>query len=239
MILFPAIDLLDGACVRLRAGAYDSADKVAESALETAKEFVRAGATHLHTVDLDGAKNGAAQDKNRRTVYEIAQTLPLSVELGGGIRTLADIEAVAAGGVERIILGSAATDLDLLDAAVARYGDRIVVGIDAKNGLVAVSGWTKQTGLPYLEFARTVAQHGVSTIICTDISRDGMLSGPNFEMLAELQRSVDVRLVASGGVRNLDDVKRLRDMGLYGAICGKSLYAGTLDLAEAIEVCQC
>ncbi len=239
MILFPAIDLLGGQCVRLKAGEYDTAHKVAESAFETAKRFWEAGATHLHMVDLDGAKDGSASRMNRQAVFEIANRLPIKVELGGGIRTLDDIRTVAEGGVARIILGSAATDLGLLKEAVLRYGERIAVGLDVKNGRVAVAGWTKETSLPYLEFAKTVAGLGVRTIIFTDISRDGMLEGPNFDMLSELQRAVDVDLVASGGVKDLSDIKRLKAMGIYGAICGKSLYAGTLDLAQAVKECLC
>lgn len=238
MIIFPAIDLLGGNCVRLYKGKYDSAGKVAEDALETAKRFKAAGAEYLHTVDLDGAKNGKGATLNRRAVYNICKSLDIPVELGGGLRTMDDLDEAYDCGVSRMILGSAATDLDFLAKALDKYGDKIAVGIDAKDGYVATAGWIEKTKLYYLDFAKTVADMGVKTIIFTDISRDGTLEGPNLDMLASLSEAVGCNITASGGIKSIDDIKKLADMKLYGAICGKSIYAGTLDLAEAIKVAK-
>ena len=238
MIIFPAIDMLDGNCVRLVRGEYGTASRVAEDALETALKFESAGAAHLHLVDLDGAKNGEGSDKNRKAVSEIAKKTNLFTELGGGIRTLDDIKRVFDCGVDRAILGSAATDLEFLKKAVALFGDRIAVGIDAKNGKVAVSGWLKTVDLDYIDFAREVSDAGVKTVIFTDISKDGTLSGPALPMLCELKENIKSDITASGGIKDIGDIIKLRDCGLYGAICGKSLYAGTLDLTEALNACK-
>ena len=236
MIIFPAIDLLGGKCVRLQKGEYASASEVADDPLEAAERFAAAGAEYLHAVDLDGAKNGEGRAENRRTVASICRRGWFPVELGGGIRSLDDIDRALSVGVSRVILGSAATDLRFLEKAVNRFGARIAVGIDAKNGLVATSGWTSETGLPYLGFAKTVVSLGVQTVIFTDIGCDGMLSGPNLEALGELQKVIpDCNITASGGVKSIEDIRALRAQGLYGAICGKSLYAGTLDLSDAIR----
>jgi len=235
MIIFPAIDLLDGSCVRLQKGVYESAGKVAEDPLKTAKGFEAVGAEYLHMVDLDGAKNGEGCRKNRAAVARIVAECGMPVELGGGIRTIKDIEDTLACGVTRVILGSAATDLDFLARAVSRFGERVVLGIDAKNGYVATAGWLKDSGLYYLDFAKTACEIGIKTIIFTDISRDGMLTGPNLDMLAALQSAVpQCSITASGGIKSIEDIEALAKMGLYGAICGKSIYAGTLDLAAAI-----
>lgn len=239
MILLPAIDLLGGRCVRLVKGEYGTAHQVAESPLETALGFERAGAQYLHMVDLDGAKGGAGREENRAAVAEVCQALGIPVELGGGIRTMADIEAALELGISRVILGSAATDLAFLAQALREYGEKIAVGIDAKDGFVATSGWTENSGLPYLTFAEQVADLGCKTIIATDISRDGTLSGPCTQMLAAISEAAPgVSLVASGGIKDLADIRALRAMDLYGAICGKSLYAGTLDLKEALEAAK-
>lgn len=237
MIIFPAIDLLGGRCVRLKKGEYGTAEKVAEDPLATAERFAASGTEYLHMVDLDGAKDGEGREENRRAVARICKEGFFPVELGGGIRTLDDIDRTLSLGVSRVILGSAATDLKFLEKAVNRFHDGIAVGIDAKDGMVATAGWINQTGLPYLEFAKSVVSIGINTIIFTDISRDGMLSGPNLEMLDALKRAVPgCQITASGGVKTIDDIRALKQMGLYGAICGKSVYAGTLDLAEAIAL---
>lgn len=236
MIIFPAIDLLGGNCVRLYKGEYDTAGKVAEDPIMTARSFVEAGAEYIHTVDLDGAKNGEGAIKNRRAVYEICKNLDVKVELGGGLRTMRDLDEADACGVDRMILGSAATDLDFLQSALDKYGDRIAVGIDAKNGYVATAGWINTTSLYYLGFAKQIDKMGVKTIIFTDISRDGTLTGPNTEMLRELADAVNCDITASGGIKSIDDIEVLCKMGLYGSICGKSIYSGTLDLREAIEL---
>lgn len=239
MILLPAIDLLGGRCVRLVKGEYGTAHQVAESPLETALGFERAGAQYLHMVDLDGAKGGAGREENRAAVAEVCQALSIPVELGGGIRTMADIDAALGLGISRVILGSAATDLAFLAQALGEYGEKIAVGIDAKDGFVATSGWTENSGLPYLTFAEQVADLGCKTIIATDISRDGTLAGPCIQMLAAIsQAAPGVSLIASGGIKDLADIRALRAMNLYGAICGKSLYAGTLKLEEALEAAK-
>ena len=234
MILLPAIDMKDGQCVRLRKGEFSTVSQVADSALETARAFASAGAKWVHMVDLDGAREGVRT--NFPHISEVIRRSGLSVELGGGIKTQEDVDAVAEAGASRLVIGSAAvTTPQVVDYALERYGDRVAVGIDCLDGRVRTAGWEKDSGLSGLRLARQMAGKGVKTIIFTDISTDGMLSGPSFDQLAALQKAVGCRIVASGGVTTLDDVKRLRDMGLYGAIIGKAYYAGTIDLAEAIR----
>lgn len=234
MIILPAIDMKDGACVRLKKGEFATAHKVANNALETAKAFADAGAKWIHMVDLDGARDGVRT--NFPHIYEVIQNSGLQVELGGGIKTELDVITVAEAGVGRFVIGSAAvTNPMVVDYALGLYGDKVAVGIDCMNGKVRTAGWEEDSGLDYLDFARQMEKKGVKTIIFTDIAADGMLSGPSFDQLSALQKAVSCRIVASGGVTTLDDVKRLRDMGLYGAIIGKAYYAGTIDLAEAVK----
>lgn len=238
MIIFPAIDLKDGKCVRLRKGAFDTTHQVADSAAETAKAFVAAGAQWVHMVDLDGARNG--ERKNGSIVAQVAASSGLKVELGGGMRSEADLAAADAIGVERMVIGSAAvSDPELVKRAVEKYGARIAVGIDCLDGRVRTAGWEEDSGLDGVAFARQMERLGVKYIIYTDIATDGMLSGPSFAQLEKLSEAVSCHITASGGVTTLDDVKRLRDMGLYGAIIGKAYYAGSIDLAQAIEVSKC
>lgn len=234
MILLPAIDMKDGQCVRLKKGEFSTVSQVADSAVETARTFMEAGAKWVHMVDLDGARDGVRQ--NFPFINEVIQKSGLSVELGGGIKTQDDVDAVAGAGVARLVIGSAAvTHPEVVDYALGRYCGRVAVGIDCLNGRVRTSGWERDSGLSGLDLARRMEKKGVKTLIFTDIATDGMLSGPSFDQLAALQKTVSCNIVASGGVTTLDDVKRLRDMGLYGAIIGKAYYAGTLDLAEAIR----
>lgn len=235
MILLPAIDMKDGRCVRLKKGAFSTASQVADSALETARDFAAAGAKWIHMVDLDGARNGVRQ--NFPAIYEVIQESGLRVELGGGIKNELDVITVGEAGAARMVIGSAAvTKPEVVDYALKQYGpDRVAVGIDCLDGRVRTSGWERDSGLDCLELARKMEENGVKKIIFTDIATDGMLSGPSFDQLAALQKTVGCDIVASGGVTTLDDVKRLRDMGMYGAIIGKAYYAGTLDLAEAIR----
>ena len=234
MILLPAIDMKDGRCVRLKKGDFATVHQVANSALETAKAFAAAGARWVHMVDLDGARDGVR--KNFPHIYEVIQTSGLKVELGGGIKTELDVVTVGESGVSRLVIGSAAvSNPALVDYAVGLYGGKVAVGIDCLGGRVRTAGWEEDSGLDCLTFARQMEEKGVSTLIFTDIATDGMLSGPSFDQLAALQKTVSCNIVASGGVTTLDDVKRLRDMGLYGAIIGKAYYAGTLDLAQAME----
>lgn len=234
MILLPAIDLKDGRCVRLQKGEFHTAHQVADSAAGTANAFQAAGTRWIHMVDLDGARDGVRQ--NAEIVKGVTGTVNAKVELGGGVRSMADLEEVFALGVSRAVIGSAAvTDPPFLRAAIERYGDQIAVGVDTLDGIVKTSGWERSSGLDYLEFVGQLEDMGVKSIIFTDISTDGMLSGPAFDRLAALQRRYSGNIIASGGVTTVEDVKRLRDMGLYGAIIGKAYYAGTIDLAEAIR----
>ena len=234
MILLPAIDMKDGRCVRLKKGDFATVHQVANSALETARAFAAAGAQWVHMVDLDGARDGVR--KNFPHIYEVIQTSGLKVELGGGIKSQLDVVTVGESGAARLVIGSAAvTDPALVDYAVGLYGGKVAVGIDCLGGRVRTAGWEEDSGLDCLTFARRMEEKGVSTLIFTDIATDGMLSGPSFDQLAALQKTVSCNIVASGGVTTLDDVKRLRDMGLHGAIIGKAYYAGTLDLAQAVK----
>lgn len=235
MIILPAIDMKDGRCVRLKKGEFSSVHQVANSALETAKTFAAAGAEWIHMVDLDGARDGVRL--NFPAIYEVLQTSGLKVELGGGIKSVGDLITVLEGGAARCVIGSAAiSNPELVDYALKQYGpERIAVGIDCLNGCVRTAGWEADGGMTGVELAVKMEEKGVKKIIFTDIATDGMLSGPSFDQLAELQKFVKCDIVASGGVTTIDDVKRLRDMGLYGAIIGKAYYAGTLDLAEAIR----
>lgn len=238
MIILPAIDLKDGKCVRLQKGAFDTAHQVADSAVETAAAFAAAGAEWVHMVDLDGARNGVR--KNAAIVAGVSERSGLKVELGGGMRSMADLAAADAAGVERMVIGSAAvSNPAFVKKAVEKYGPRIAVGIDCLDGKVRTAGWERDSGLDGIEFAKRMEQAGVKYIIYTDIAADGMLSGPSFDQLKKLSEAVSCSIVASGGVTTLDDVKRLQDMALYGAIIGKAYYAGTIDLARAVEVAGC
>ena len=232
MIILPAIDLKDGKVVRLYKGEFDTVHQVADDPVATAKAFYDAGARYIHMVDLDGAKDGVR--KNADIVRAVAQSVGLKVELGGGIRSMTDLEEGFSLGVYRAVIGSAAVSHpEFVKEAAAKYGERIAVGIDTKNGKVKTAGWVEDSGLDYLEFARQMQSIGVKTIIFTDIDTDGPLQGPAFEKLAALQQSVDCNIIASGGVSNNEDIQRLAGMALYGAIIGKAYYAGTIDLAQA------
>jgi phosphoribosylformimino-5-aminoimidazole carboxamide ribotide isomerase len=233
MIVLPAIDLKDGKCVRLRKGDFSTVHQVAPSAAETAAAFAKAGAEWIHMVDLDGARSGTRI--NSEIIQAVAVTSGLKVELGGGIRTVSDLEAADAMGVTRMVIGSAAVEKpEFVREAVEQYGGRIAVGIDALDGRVRTAGWELDSGLDAVLFARKMEAVGVQYIVFTDIETDGMLSGPSYASLCRLQEAVSCKLVASGGVTTLDDIKKLRDLGLYGAIIGKAYYAGTINLSEAV-----
>ena len=231
MIILPAIDLKDGKVVRLYKGDFDTVHQVADDPVATARAFYEAGARWIHMVDLDGARDG--KRKNSDIVRAVSQ-VGLKIELGGGIRTMADLEAVFEMGVTRAVIGSAAVSHpELVAEGVARYGEGIAVGIDTQNRKVRTAGWVEDSGLDYLDFAKSMESMGVKTIIFTDIDTDGTLAGPSFGRLADLQQAVGCQIVASGGVSNNEDIRALRDMGLYAAIIGKAYYAGTIDLALA------
>lgn len=235
MLIFPAIDIKNGTCVRLYQGEMSTAEQVANSALEAAGAFKAAGASWVHMVDLDGAVEGVR--KNTGIFLEVVQESGLKVEVGGGIRTMADIAFYLENGISRVILGSIALrDALLVRQAVAEFGGQIAVGIDARDGMVAAEGWVETSAVSDVELAKRMEDAGVQCLICTDIARDGMLSGPNLGQLTRIQRAVKCDIVASGGVTNLSDIAALRDCGLYGAICGRSIYKGTLSLREAIQI---
>lgn len=233
MLIFPAIDIHNQTCVRLYKGDFATAQKVAEDPLETANSFREAGAQWLHMVDLDGAKNGSPQ--NREIFVTVAKKSGLKLELGGGIRDMQTVSYYLEQGISRVILGSAAVkNPSFVKEAVKEYGERIAVGIDAKNGMVAAEGWLSTSDVHFLDLAKQMEAIGVTCLIYTDISKDGTLSGPNLEQLAAINEAVSCDVIASGGVTNLSDIKALKELGLYGAICGKSIYQGTLSLKEAI-----
>lgn len=234
MLIFPAIDLKDGKVVRLHKGRFDTVHQVADDPVETAKTFRAAGARYLHMVDLDGARDGIRKNS---AIVKAAAAVGLNIELGGGIRSMADLEAVFDLGVWRAVIGSAAvSDPGFVQEAVRKYGPgRVAVGIDAKDGLVRTSGWEKNAGLDYLEFAKQIESVGINYIIFTDIETDGMLSGPSFTRLEALQKAVSCSITASGGVSSNEDLRQLRDRGLYAAIVGKAWYAGAVDLAQAVR----
>ena len=234
MILLPAIDLKDGRCVRLLRGDFASVHQVADDALATARDFFRAGARQIHMVDLDGAKDGAR--RNAGIVRLVAQSSGLLVELGGGIRAMADLEAVFALGVHRAVIGSAAVrDPDFVAQAVREYGPRIAVGIDSRDGRVMTAGWVEDSGLDAVDFAKKMQDLGVQNLIFTDIATDGALTGPPLGYLKGLRAALGVRITASGGVSCNEDLVALREAGMDAAIIGKAYYTGAVDLARAVK----
>ena len=235
MIILPAIDIKDGNCVRLFKGDFSTVSKVADNPYETAQSFIDAGAQWMHMVDLDGAKD--AKLVNAQLIADVAKESGLKVEVGGGIRDMNAIEYYLSSGINRVILGSAAVkNQQLVIDAVKEYEDRIVVGIDAKDGMVRAEGWLDNSEINYIELAKRMEDVGVRTIVFTDINTDGTLSGPNLGQLSELVNSVSCNIIASGGVAVLKDIINLNELNVYGAICGKSIYSGTLDLRQAIEI---
>lgn len=235
MNIFPAIDLYAGKAVRLYRGNYEEMTVYSDNPVAVAADFRAQGARFLHLVDLEGAKNGSPA--NDALIGEIAAAFGGFVEVGGGIRDMAAVERYLALGVNRVILGTAAvTDPAFLQAALDTYGERIAVGVDLKDGFVAIKGWTETSQLTAEAFFQKMQAMGVTTAICTDISRDGAMQGTNRQLYAQLSRQYAVDLVASGGVSTLEDVQALAQLGLYGAIIGKAYYTGAIDLRRAIEV---
>ncbi len=234
MKLFPAIDLVQGQAVRLFKGDYAQMTVYSQDPLAVARGFREAGAEYLHMVDLEGARDGGTP--NFDIVAAVARQSGLQVEIGGGIRSADVIEKYLDAGVFRVILGTAAvTDRAFLQAAVSRYGARVAVGVDVKDGHVAIKGWRETSADTLESFCAELQQLGVDTVICTDISRDGAMQGTNRTLYKRLSAKYAMNFVASGGVSTLEDVRALRDMGLYGAILGKALYTGAIDLKQAIE----
>lgn len=235
MIILPAIDILDGKPVRLYKGRYEEKTQVGESVAELAKRFEAAGADYLHLVDLDGAKDGRMV--NRDLIVEVAKSVSIPVEIGGGIRAQEAIEDYVQNGIDRVILGTVAVeDKMFLKTALKRFGEHIAVGIDSLDGFVRTRGWLDESKLNFLDFAIYLDTLGVKTIIATDISKDGTLEGVNVKMMLELKKRVKSKLIASGGVKSIDDIRALRSLDIYGAITGKAVYQGTLNLEEAIAL---
>ncbi|MDD6734740.1 MAG: 1-(5-phosphoribosyl)-5-[(5-phosphoribosylamino)methylideneamino]imidazole-4-carboxamide isomerase [Clostridiales bacterium] len=237
MIIFPAIDLFDKKAVRLFKGDYSKMTVYSENPIEIARDFEAQGATHIHIVDLEGAKNG--QTPNMDTVKKIIDGCGLFTEIGGGIRSMEVIDKYIKAGADRVILGTAAVkDQRLVSSATEKYGDKIAVGIDIKDGCAAISGWTEKSDYDFLSFGEQMQRLGVKTLICTDISKDGAMQGTNHSLYSELSEKLNINIVASGGVSSIEDVKKLRSLNLYGAIIGKAYYTGAISLKEAIEVAK-
>ena len=237
MLIFPAIDLYDGKAVRLLRGEYDKMTIYSDNPIEIAKAFEKEGATHIHMVDLEGAKSG--ETPNISIVEQIARETSLFTEIGGGIRSMEVVDRYINAGVDRVILGTAAVEnIDFLKSAVKKYGDKIAVGADIKDGFVAIKGWTEKSAYSCLEFCKSMQDIGVKTLICTDISKDGAMQGTNTELYKELSQKLNTQIVASGGVSDIENVRILRKMEIYGAIIGKAYYTGAISLKEAIEVAK-
>lgn len=236
MKLYPAIDLKDGKCVRLLQGDYNEVTVYGENPGEMAKKWERLGGDFLHIVDLDGAKAG--KEINGEAIRQIVEAINIPIELGGGIRSIEDISLQLSRGVNRVILGSAAIkNRALVKEALDTFGpDKIVVGVDAKGGMVAVEGWLEVTDTSALTFCQELERMGVQTVIYTDIAKDGMMQGPNIEETEKLVKETHLDIVASGGVSSLEDLKALEKIGVYGAIIGKAIYTGAIDLEEAAKL---
>jgi len=237
MIIYPAVDVKDGRCVRLVQGMFNDVTVYSDSPVEMALRWEKLGAQYLHIVDLDGARTGEPQ--NIAVISEMAVKLGIPVQLGGGVRSIEMIEIILCKGVERIILGtSAVRDPNLVKKALKTFENNVVVGIDAKDGMVAIEGWAKTSEFTAVGFAKKMEDLGAKTIIYTDISRDGMLAGPNLKAMEEMVKAVNIDVIASGGVSRLEDVKNLKEVGVAGAIIGKALYTGDIDLKQAIEAAK-
>lgn len=232
MILYPAIDIRGGQCVRLTQGRYDDMTVFSQDPLKMALNFQNDGAQYIHVVDLDGARG---ETGNRELIGKIAKSIDIPMQTGGGIRTISDIETVLKSGVARVILGtSAVKNPELVKEAVIKYGSRIAVGIDAKDGYVAIEGWEKTSSFKAVEFAKKMESLGVKTIIYTDIATDGMLSGPNLVAMEEMVNAVGMDVIASGGVSSVLDLINLKNIGVHGAIAGKAIYTGAVDVKQAL-----
>ena len=234
MRIFPAIDLKNGQCVRLKQGRFDDVTVYGSDPVAMVKDFVAAGASYIHMVDLDGARTGTGY--NQEAIKRIIDTFHIPVQTGGGIRNMRDIEEKISIGVSRVIIGTAAVDNpDLVKEAVKVYGDKIAVGIDAVNGMVATHGWEKISDVSAVRLCKQMAEYGVKTVIYTDISKDGMMIGPNIETTKELIDKTGINIIASGGVTTMTDLEKVDKIGSYGVIIGKAIYQGALNLQEVIQ----
>ena len=237
MNIFPAIDLYGGKAVRLFKGDYNQMTIYNDNPVEVALDFKKNGANFLHLVDLEGAKTG--ETPNLEVIKNIVLSTDAFVEVGGGIRSLDVIERYLSVGVKRVILGTAAVNNpEFLQQAVKLYGDKIAVGVDLKDGFVAIKGWTEKSECEGFAFCKKMQEIGVKTIICTDISKDGAMQGANHALYKKLKECLDIDVIASGGVSSIEDVKKLKDIDLYGAIIGKAYYTGAIDLSQAIKVAR-
>ncbi len=237
MKIFPAIDLYEGKAVRLYKGDYNQVTVYSDNPIEIAKDFESQGATELHTVDLEGARDGGTP--NIEIIKSFVENTNLNVEVGGGIRSMEVVKAYLNAGVRRVILGTAAvTDEEFLLEAVKLYGDKIAVGADIKDGMVAIKGWVEKSQYTTFEFFEKLSKIGVSTVICTDISKDGAMQGTNRELYKDLSAKFNMNIIASGGVSSLDDIKALSEMDMYGAIIGKAYYTGAVKISDALEVAK-
>ena len=237
MLIFPAIDLFEGKAVRLLKGEYNRMTVYNDDPLSVARDFAAQGATCLHLVDLEGAKSGTTP--NIDTIRRLAAETELFTEVGGGIRSMDTVRTYLTAGVDRVILGTAAVkDEFFLKEAVAAYGERIAVGVDIRDGKVAIHGWTETSGIDAMDFMARLEEIGVGTVICTDISRDGAMAGTNHDLYRQLSEQFSLQIIASGGVSSIEDVRALAERNLYGAIIGKAYYTGALSLREAIEVAK-
>ena len=237
MLIYPAIDLYQGKAVRLYKGDYARMTVYSDDPASIAEDFSRCGATHMHIVDLEGAKSGTTP--NYETILEIKRRGGLFCEVGGGIRSMETVDRYLSAGIDRVILGTAAvTEPGFVEEAVTKYGDKIAVGIDLRDGFVAIKGWTEQSDLTAFAFCEKLQAIGVKTLICTDISRDGAMKGTNHDLYRELMDKFRMQIIASGGVSSLEDVQRLAEANTYGAIIGKAYYTGAIDLRKAIEVAR-
>lgn len=237
MNIFPAIDLYDGKAVRLLKGDYAQMTVYSDNPAEFALDFEKQGAKYIHIVDLEGAKSGTTP--NLGTIKEIIKSCNLFIEVGGGIRSMDVIEEYITAGVDRVILGTAAVnDEEFLKKAINAYGDKIAVGVDIKDGYVAIKGWTEKSEYSCFDFCEKMQGLGVSTLICTDISKDGAMQGTNHELYHELSQKFKMNITASGGVSSIEDVKKLAELNIYGAIIGKAYYTGAISIKEAIEVAK-
>lgn len=235
MIIIPAIDIMDGKPVRLYQGDYSKKELVAESVLDTAKQFASLGAEYIHLVDLDGAKVGSLV--NDDIILETAKKVNVPIEVGGGIRSYDTIKKLLNGGVSRVILGTSAIEnKEFMLDSINDFGDKIAIAVDCKNGFVCGRGWLKESHLHYIDFIKDLKMCNAKNVIVTDINKDGTLKGPNLDMLKKIQEEVEINITASGGISNIEDIRNLNRMNLYAAITGKAIYAKTLSLEEAIKV---